>query len=173
MASRTCAVPSPPPLAPPFAVWQCLCLYVTYTLQSSMVWYPWFTLNITKQMTTIRRKTQQHVKWGFYAFIDTIMWIYNEIKRYFSWKNDVLLLMSQQNVTLLPCTLFMSLILKDFQCTCWNIWLQWTWFYSFSFPLLHVINFMFCLPCSSAGVPDSRSAGDTTTHPPPHFSRQT
>lgn len=23
----------------------------------------------------------QHAKWGFYAFIDTIMWIYNEIKK--------------------------------------------------------------------------------------------
>lgn len=36
-------------------------------------------------------------KWGFYAFIDTIMWIYNEIKRYFSWKEVCMLFPFQQN----------------------------------------------------------------------------
>lgn len=115
MASRTCAVLLliPGPLCSPFAVWQCLCLYVTYTLQSLMVWYSWFTLNIRKQVTTMRRKKKKnlpHAKWGFYAFIDTIMWIYNEIKRYFSWRyvlislfghtiffNQVVYLISQWN----------------------------------------------------------------------------
>lgn len=57
-----------PPTFSPFAVWQCLCLYVTYTLQSSMVWYPWFTLNITKQMTTIRRKNTPTCEMGILCF---------------------------------------------------------------------------------------------------------
>lgn len=84
------SLPVPPsslPLDAPLCRWQCLCLYATYTLQSSMVWYPWFTLNITKLMTTIRRKKHNNMR--FYAFIDTIMWIYNEIKGIFLGKKGI------------------------------------------------------------------------------------
>lgn len=61
-------------------------------------------------MTTIRRK--KHNDMRFYAFIDTIMWIYNEIKGIFLGKKKefVVIQISKEDFSLDRRTLFMFVI---------------------------------------------------------------
>lgn len=101
MASRTCAVPSLPPSLPlllplcrlTVSVFVC---DIHLTVFDGLIPMIYFEYNKTNDHYKEKKHNNMR-KWGFYAFIDTIMWIYNEIKRYFSWKEVCMLFPFQQN----------------------------------------------------------------------------
>lgn len=92
MASRTRAVllliPGPPLLSLCRLTVSVFVCDIHLTVFDGLIFMISFEYNETsdRDKEGEKKTTVPHAKWGFYAFIDTIMWIYNEIKRYFSWK---------------------------------------------------------------------------------------
>lgn len=69
---------------PPTLLFESVCVCMWHT-PNSLRWFDTHDL-LWIQQNTVRRKKHNMQNVEFYAFIGTNMWIYNEIKRYFSWK---------------------------------------------------------------------------------------